>query len=194
VSDIAETIERLNQLPTVMAGEIRRAMNSSLILIEADARRLAPRDVGRLAGSITSHVEGSGTNLTGTVGPSTNYAATMEFGRRIGATRPPVQALVPWVQRHWVIPLVDQQQVLPEFFGEVRSTNKRYAGRSVRDAQLRRRAFALAISISRRGIRQRAYLRQAYGNNRGQISVLFRRIGTQVAASISGRTSGGASL
>jgi len=190
MAEMRDVIDNLNRLPAVMAAETRRAMTESLLLIEADARRLAPRDVGRLAGSITHRIEGNGINLTGRIGPSTNYAATMEFGRRPGARMPPVEALVPWVQRHWVTPLVDRQGVLPEFSGEVRSTNRRVAGRNVTEAMVRRRAFALALSIQRRGIRPRAYLRQAYGNNRGQIEVLFRQVGARVAASITSGSGG----
>ena len=183
----AEMINRLRATPTIMAIELRKAMTASLTLIEKDARQYAPRDQGRLGGGITSTIEGSGLTLVGRVGPSVTYGAPVEFGRRAGAQMPPVAALIPWVERHWRAPLVGSQRLLGgEFLGETgyRATNKRRPSARVSQSAIRRRAFALAIAIGRRGIRRRPYLGEAYNKNRQEISYRFGRVGQAIAVSI----------
>jgi hypothetical protein len=183
-------IARLERSPLLIADELKRSLGASLTLIEGDARTYAPRDQGRLAGSINWHIEGSGLSLIGHVGPSVNYGAPVEFGRRAGARMPPVLALVPWVQRHWRSPSVNGQRVLGgEFLQEVgsRATNRRTPPRSVSDRQIVRRAFALARAIERRGIRRRPYLSESYNKNRQTIFGLFMLSGRSYIASLAGK-------
>lgn len=161
--DLNDVIRRLNQTPQVMAAELRRAMQASLLLVEADARINASRDTGRLAGSISNRIDGQGLVLEGHVGPSAGYGRYVEFGRRPGARMPPVSALIGWVQRHFHAP---RQRVT--------------------DATLRGEAFALARAISRRGIPARPFLQPALTKNRPQIDALFAAVGARVIASIAG--------
>lgn len=149
---------RLSAMPAVMERELRAALNASLLLIEADARQGVAHDTGRLAGSISSQISGSGLNLEGRVGPSVRYGASVEFGRRAGSKMPPVDALMGWVSRH------------PR-------------GRGSR----RQQAFALARSIQRRGIRARPFLVPAFKKNEAAIGRLFSRAGARVIASLRGR-------
>lgn len=161
--DINEMVNRLNRAPEVMATELRRAMQASLLLVEADARSNASRDTGRLAGSISSSIQGDGLQLVGTVGPSVQYGRFVEFGRRAGARMPPVNALIPWVQRHFHAPR-----------------------ERVTATTLRSEAYALARSIARRGIPPQPYLQPAYEHNRDRIDALFAAVGARVMASIAG--------
>lgn len=151
---------RLRAMPTTVARELHTAMTASLLLIEGSARQNASFDTGRLAGSITHTISGSGLALEGKVGPSVRYGAAVEFGRRAGARMPPVDALMGWVGRH------------PR------------PGRGSRRSQ----AFALARSIQRRGIRPRPFLRPAYRSNRTAISRMFQRAGVRMVASLQGRS------
>lgn len=189
MTDIATAIRRLDEVPTFTAYQIRQALSASLLLIEADARQLVPRDQRRLAGSITHRIEGDGLVQEGHVGPSAAYGAPVEFGRRAGARMPPVDALIPWVQRHWRPALVGRQRVMLGFERELSGqiNNRRRPGRNVTEAQIRRRAFALAFAIRRRGIPPNPYLRPAYYKNRPEILGLFAGIGRKVAASIAGQ-------
>ncbi len=68
--------------PGVVAAELRGAMTASLLRIESGARSKAPRRTGRLAGSISHRITGSGTNLVGEVGPSVQYGLYVETGTR----------------------------------------------------------------------------------------------------------------
>jgi hypothetical protein len=88
-----------------LPAETKTAMNASLLLVEADARRGVKRDTGRLQNSITHTVGGSGGNLRGEVGPSVKYGLYVERGRRPGRP-PPVSALAAWSRRHGVSPYV----------------------------------------------------------------------------------------
>lgn len=89
----------LAEAPRVVEVELRDAMETSLLYVESDARRLAPRDTGRLGGSINSRIEGgAGSGLVGRVGPSVNYGLFVERGRRPGRM-PPAAAVAAWARR-----------------------------------------------------------------------------------------------
>jgi hypothetical protein len=187
VTDIQTAIDRLDRVPFFMTFEIRTAMQKSVLTVEAEARSLAVRDTRRLASSITSKVVGSGLAIQGQIGPSVQYGAPVEFGRKIGARMPPVDALLGWVQRHWRPALVGRQGVLAGFERELVPTNKRTPRRNVTEQQIRRRAFGLAIAIRRRGIAPNPYMRPAYYRSLDAILGNFRTTGRRVAASIAGQ-------
>lgn len=159
---------RLSTFGTDAQRELHRAMDSSLLLIELQARQNAAFDTGRLAGSITHRITGTGLNLEGRVGPSARYGVVVEFGRRAGARMPPVDALIPWVRRH-------MGTGIPR-----RGARRQQA--------LRARAFLVARAIGRRGIRARPFLRPAYQSNRAQIRQIFAGVSVRMIAHLRGRT------
>src|SRR5215831_12238277 len=159
-------LSRLQTTPEQMERDMRRTLQASLLLIEADARTLAPQDTRRLSGSINNQITGTFPSLVGEVGPDAGYGRFVEFGRRAGARMPPVDALMGWVQRHWN----------PAFIGPLRTGQlrpRRRAGPNVSQAQIRSRAFALARSIARRGIQPRPFMAPAYERNRTRIEAGF---------------------
>jgi bacteriophage HK97-gp10 putative tail-component len=171
---------RLQHTPEQMEREMRQTLQASLVLIEASARTMAPQDTRRLAGSITNQISGTYPSLVGQVGPGVRYGINVEFGRRAGARMPPVDALMGWVARHWH----------PAFVGPLRQGQlrpRRAAGHNVTQAEIRRRAFALAVSISRRGIPARPFMRPAYQHNQARIEQAFARIGVRFVAYLAGQ-------
>lgn len=87
--------------PASLAASVRTAMETGSLLIEGTARQRAPKDTGRLAGSITHTITGSGANLTAKIGPSVTYGYWVEYGRAAGKMPPPTAAsLVGWARRH----------------------------------------------------------------------------------------------
>jgi hypothetical protein len=198
VTDPDTAIRRLDDVGAYTANQITRALTASLLLIEADARQLAPRDQRRLAGSINHRIDGFGLEQEGHVGPSVVYGVNVEFGRKAGARMPPADALMGWVMRHWRPALVGRpgrqsgQRVMLGFERELsgRITNRRQPPKQVTPQQIRRRAFALARAIHLRGIPPNPYLRPAYYKNRAEIMNQFRLIGRRVAASIAGEPLG----
>ena len=156
---------RLRAFPANLEANMRQTMQASLLMVEADARRNAPQDTRRLAGSITNEIRGTGVAIEGRVGPSVQYGRFVEFGRRPGRMPPP-QALVGWVRRH----------------SELRFARRTQA----REDELLRRAWLVARAIGRRGVRAQPYLRPAYENNRAAIAALFARMGVRVTAELAG--------
>lgn len=170
---------RIQQVPQQLEADIRRTLTASLLSIERDAKRFAPRDTRRLAGSINHQITGTYPRLLGEVGPSVRYGIVMERGRRAGARMPPVDALMGWVRRHWHAAFIG-----PIARGQLRP--RRAAGRNVTEADVRQRAFALARSIQRRGIQARPFMEPAWGRNRADIVRAFERLGLRVIARLAG--------
>jgi HK97 gp10 family phage protein len=85
-----------------LRDEARKAMTTGLLLLEAEIKKRAPRDTGRLQGSVHHTITGSGANLTGRVGPSVAYALFVEKGTR--AHYPPIAAISGWARRHGMSP------------------------------------------------------------------------------------------
>lgn len=104
-----EGLERLQAgvvaAPATLASETRLAMVAGSLLIEGTARTLAPKDTGRLAGSITHTISGGGANLTSKIGPSVAYGLYVEKGRGPGRM-PPVAAVAGWARRKGIDPYV----------------------------------------------------------------------------------------
>ncbi|HYW90704.1 MAG TPA: HK97 gp10 family phage protein [Chloroflexota bacterium] len=160
-------LSRLQTTPEQMERDMRRTLQASLLLIEADARTLAPQDTRRLSGSINNQITGTFPSLVGEVGPGVRYGRFVEFGRRAGARMPPVDALIGWVRRHWH-PIEERRR------GVSRST-------------LRGEAFVLARSIARRGIQPQPFMQRAYQQNRSRIVTGFARLGLRTVAYLSGQ-------
>lgn len=102
-----EGLERLQAgaaaAPATLASEVRTAMVAGSLLIEGAARGLAPKDTGRLAGSITHTISGGGANLTSKIGPSVAYGLFVEKGRAPGKM-PPIGAIRGWAARKGINP------------------------------------------------------------------------------------------
>lgn len=96
---------RLTAYPQRLEGEFRRAMETGLLILEADQRRHVAQDTRQLMGSISHQITGSGTSLTGSVGPSKAYGLFVERGRRPGKY-PPIDAIRGWARRHGVPPFL----------------------------------------------------------------------------------------
>lgn len=152
---------RYAQGATIVAREQRVGMNRAVLLVEHDAKALAPWDTGHLRRSITHRLEVAGMTVTGIVGTNVPYAAAVEDGRRAGAPLPPPGVLLGWMRRHGLDP------------GEEVQTGK-YAGQFSGEYALRR-------SIALKGIAPKPFLRPAYNQNRTQIQT---ELGTATVARI----------
>lgn len=75
---------------------LERAMAKATLLVEAEAKKKAPRDTGDLARSITSKVETSGGEVTGTVFTPLFYAPYVEYGTGLFAEDGNGRKDVPW--------------------------------------------------------------------------------------------------
>lgn len=89
-----DVIERLENL--VDTQKLEAAMARAVLLVEAEARKKAPRDNGDLSRSITSKVETSGGEVTGTVFTPLFYAPYVEYGTGLFAEDGNGRQDVPW--------------------------------------------------------------------------------------------------
>lgn len=87
--------------PATLLSETRTALLAGSLLVEGTARSLAPKDTGRLGGSITHQISG----LSSRIGPSVAYGLYVERGRRPGKP-PPVAAIEPWARRRGANPFL----------------------------------------------------------------------------------------
>ena len=89
-----QLIERLEGLVDIQ--KLERAMARATLLVEAEAKKNAPRGTGELANSITSKVETSGEEVTGTVFTPLFYAPYVEYGTGLFAEDGGGRQEVPW--------------------------------------------------------------------------------------------------
>lgn len=75
-------ITGFDNAPATVVDETRLAMERGTTRIEGSARAKVRHRSGRLMGSISSKISGSGANLTGQVGPSVRYGLFVEKGTR----------------------------------------------------------------------------------------------------------------
>lgn len=99
VKGLKETQRKVEQVVRDLHGApMLNAMRDATLLVQRDARKLAPVDTGRLRASITPQVRTRGNNLEGVVGSNVKYAPYMELGTR--PHFPPLAALEVWAARH----------------------------------------------------------------------------------------------
>ena len=89
-----ELLRKLDDLVDIQ--KIERAVSKAALLVEAEAKKKAPRDNGDLARSITSKVETSGKEVTGTVFTPLFYAPYVEYGTGLFAEDGNGRKDVPW--------------------------------------------------------------------------------------------------
>lgn len=75
---LEEVLENLDEV--VDPAKLKRALGRACALVERSAKEKAPKGVGELRRSITSKVEGSGSDAVGVVFTPLEYAPYVEFG------------------------------------------------------------------------------------------------------------------
>lgn len=160
-SDLDRMIRKYDGADVVLADELVKAMQRSVLSVEAKAKEYAPAATGTLRRSITNEVKPVTTGLQGTVGTNVPYARYVEFGR--GPGWPPVEPIVQWVR-----------------------LKNRYAGTvDIRnDKAVRQAAFLVARKIARYGIEPRPYLNRAGDELWPKIAAEFRLVPRKVLARV----------
>lgn len=78
------------------ADKLEANMKTACAMVEADAKRKAPKDTGALRRSIESKVENKGNEVEGIIFTPLNYAPYVEFGTGLFAEKGG-RTNVPWV-------------------------------------------------------------------------------------------------
>lgn len=105
IKGMKETQAKMEQVVRDLHGEpFLEGMRQATLLVQRDAKILAPVDSGRLRASIMPEVRSEGKTVMGVVGSNVVYAPYMELGTGVyaGNSRyfPPPAALERWAQRH----------------------------------------------------------------------------------------------
>jgi hypothetical protein len=98
-----EAQRKLDQVVRDLRGQpFLDGMREATLLVQTDAQKRAPVDIGRLRASITSEIRQavSTGNVLGAVGSALGYAAAVELGSK--PHWPPIKALEVWARRHGV--------------------------------------------------------------------------------------------
>ncbi len=75
-----KVVSYLNVRVKEINAQLKANMNKAVMLVEGDAKRLAPVDTGRLRSSIAGIVETAPESITGIIGTDVEYAHYLEFG------------------------------------------------------------------------------------------------------------------
>jgi hypothetical protein len=142
IDGLTDALKDLDRLDADQRHAVRMAIRDTAHDVERDAKMLAPVDTGTgIRGTIRTEIDPDG--MGAQVGPRASWPAyIMEEGRKPGSRMPPVNALIPWVQRHgWI---------------KKSKSKATYMGKSIAqtayDSGLRNAAYRLARSIARKGI------------------------------------------
>jgi len=99
IKGLKEAQRKMEQTAKDLRGTAMvEAMRDATLLVEAQARKLAPVDTGRLRASIVPQVVQRDNVVKGIVGSNVKYAPYMELGAR--PHWPPIAALEVWARRH----------------------------------------------------------------------------------------------
>jgi HK97 gp10 family phage protein len=153
IGNLSDVLKKLETLDAKVQQEVKDEINSSALNIESMAKRLAPVNMNTLRGSIYKKERNVEKGIVYTVGAKASYAAYIEFGtggqvsipagfeelasgfkgKKAGTFKDMVQALTLWVRRKGI------------GGGNDKAT-----------------AYAIAISILRKGMRPQPFLIPAF--------------------------------
>ena len=141
----------------VVAEEMDRAMNASVLHLKGQILPLVPVNSGILRRGVATSITGEGVAVVGRVFDPVAYAVPVELGSR--PHFPPLAPIALWVRRKLGI----------SNEGEARSV-----------------AFLIARKISRRGTPPREFFKQGFEAGKGRVQTFFDRAGETIAARLQG--------
>lgn len=180
VTEFDETILKLESLTQKLKNQIIDETNASALKIQSEAKKNAPANFGTLRGSIHLKEEGGIDKKVYIVGSDLLYAPYVEFGtggkvntqgyndfantfrgKTGGTFQEMLKALVLWVKRKGITGTYSVK------------TQRRTGSRKVQSKENDSAAYAIALSILRKGLRPQPYLIPAYET---EVSLLKDRI------------------
>jgi HK97 gp10 family phage protein len=180
VTEFDEAIIKLESLTQKVKNQIIDETNASALKIQSEAKKNAPANFGTLRGSIHLKEEGGIDKKVYIVGSDLSYAPYVEFGtggkvntqgynefantfrgKTGGTFQDMLKALVLWVKRKGITGTYSIK------------TQRRTGSRKVQSKENDSAAYAIALSILRKGLRPQPYLIPAYET---EVSLLKDRI------------------
>jgi hypothetical protein len=180
VTQFDETLVKLENLTQKLKNDIIDETNASALKIQSEAKKNAPANFGKLRGSIHLKETGEINKKVFIVGSDLSYAPYVEFGtggkvdtqgydefastfkgKAGGTFQEMLKALILWVKRKGITGTYSIK------------TQKRTGSRNVQNKENDSAAYAIALSILRKGLRPQPYLIPAY---EAEVSLLKDRI------------------
>ena len=170
VSGMEQLTGKLDDLAKKIKDDVINEANASALTIQSNAKRYSPINMGALRNSIQLKEELGAGKLVYTIGSKLSYAPYMEFGTGGKVTIPSgynefasqfkgktggtfkdlLLALIEWVKKKGITGTYSVK------------TGRRTGGKSIQQKQNEAAAYAIAISILRKGIRPQPFLIPAY--------------------------------
>lgn len=159
-SELKDLGELLRRAPDALRADLETDVMETSAYTQGIAREGAPIFHGTLVNGI--HVSpvavidaGAGISVTGGVNATAPHSVIMEDGRRPGATRPPFQPILRWVE----LKVRRGDLSLPGDSQSIKS--HRRSARKNEDSAIRSLAFVIQRSIGRKGIVGRKFMAKA---------------------------------
>lgn len=199
VAGLAEIIRNVEQAGPMIQRELTRAVRRAVLIVEAEAKSLAPRKTGTLQRSLHSEVRGLGRQIQGIVGTNLTYAPFVEFGT--GIYHEP-DAHKPWTvkpvnAKALAIPVATgaggaSPYMLPgKFDAKGRQLYRTAKGGSTM-SQGRAQNVIFRRSVTIQGMKARSYLVQGFKNKRRDVETVFRQTLADINKSLAKGVSGAA--
>jgi HK97 gp10 family phage protein len=170
VTGINDLLKKYDKLSKTIQKEVKDAVNESALKIQSDAKKAAPVNLGSLRQSIYLKESVAPDAFVYTVGVAASYAPYVEFGtggkvkiepgyenyaqsfkgRKGGSFKEMVMALAEWVAKKGIVGTYSIK------------TQRRTGGKSTQSKQNLSAAYAIAISILKKGLRPQAFLIPAF--------------------------------
>lgn len=104
VEGLEQVLSKLRNSEQLYGPPFRDALQKSAIVVENEAKRLAPVDTGRLRASHHHWLDGGAVPLWAKIGPNASYARYVHDGTR--PHWPPVAAIAGWARRQGIEPFL----------------------------------------------------------------------------------------
>jgi len=178
IKGINETLAKFNKLESNVKSGIKNEVSASILNIYSDAKKLAPVNLGTLRKSMfKEEVSKSENEFMFTVGAKASYAPYVEFGTGGKVSIPSgyadyamqfknnkggkfidmVKALAEWVAKKGITGTYSIK------------TQRRTGGKSSQNKQNMSAAYAIAISILRKGLRPQPFLIPAFESEKPKL-------------------------
>ena len=184
VSGVDVLMTKINKMSERIQNDVLNEFNASALNIQSNAKKYAPVNIGTLRNSIQLKEELSNGQLVFTIGSKLSYAPYIEFGTGGKVTIPVgyeqfarqfkgnkggtfaqlLEALVQWVKRKGIVGTYSVK------------TGRRTGGKTIQQKQNESAAYAIAISILRKGLRPQPFLIPAYEQEIPKLKDNLKRI------------------
>ena len=184
VSGFDALLTKMNKMSKDIQENVLNEVNASALNVQSNAKKYAPVNLGQLRNSIQLKEELTNGKLVFTIGSKLSYAPYIEFGtggkvaipngysefanqfrgKTGGTFAQLLKALIEWVKRKGIVGTYSVK------------TGRRTGAKTLQQKQNESAAYAIAISILRKGLRPQPFLIPAYEQEIPKLKDNLKRI------------------